>query len=191
MSDTDRRALLRGGLKAALAGAGGLLLPWQGGGAFALPDLSNAALVPVDAVPLPVSAECLALREIIERQREYYRRQHRSRSSQPEWREMAIEYSALAQVVLARPVTSWGQASEVAEIAWRYHHKAWGPAPEHFADYYKPPVLEGTLEALTLASGDQSGKHGRSPSAVLIDAVLTLGGGQRNDPGDWRANLYR
>jgi hypothetical protein len=46
MSDTDRRALLRGGLKAALAGAGGLLLPWQGGGAFALPDLGKAALVP-------------------------------------------------------------------------------------------------------------------------------------------------
>jgi hypothetical protein len=195
MTDTDRRGFLRGGLKAALVGTGGLPLPWQGGGALALPDLGIAAMVPVKSVPLPVSAECLALREIIERQREHYRRKHQSRSCEvtsAEWRAMAEQYSALADVVLARPVTTWGQASEVAEIAWRYHDKAWGPAPNYFSRYYSPPVLEGTLEALTIASGrDRMGQRTRSPNAVLIDAVLSLGGGERNDPDDWSANLYR
>ena len=74
--DLDRRGFLRGGLKAALAGTRcGLLLPWQGGNAFALPtDLGTAADLPVRAMPLPVSKECLQLREIIERQREFYRK---------------------------------------------------------------------------------------------------------------------
>jgi hypothetical protein len=46
-------------------GAGGLLLPWSGKGALALPaDLGKAAQIPLTAAPMPFSAECLQLREI-------------------------------------------------------------------------------------------------------------------------------
>jgi hypothetical protein len=66
-----------------------------------------------------------------------------------------------------------------------------GTSPDHFASFYDPPVLEGTLERLTLASGRHSnGEHRRDSKAVLIEAVLSLGGGQRNDPDDWSAGLY-
>ena len=60
---STRRSFL-GTLGKAL-GAGGLLLPWAGKGALALPaDLGKAASLPVTAAPLPFSAECLQLREI-------------------------------------------------------------------------------------------------------------------------------
>jgi hypothetical protein len=184
MSDTDRRGFLRGGLKAALAGTGGLLLPWQGGNAFALPtDLGAAAELPVRAVPLPISKETVQLREIIERQREWYRRSHADRGlavNSREWRALAAEYASLAGVVLKRPITSWGQASEAAEIAWRYHEKVWD--------------WNGEREWMTLANAPYCGdRSGRFPSAasVLIEGVLALAGGQRNDPDDWNANQFR
>lgn len=186
MSETDRRGFLRGGLKAALAGTGGLLLPWQGGNAFALPtDLGAAAGLPVRATPFPVSKECLQLRHIVECQREYYRRKYASHSCEttsPEWRAMAAQYRAIADVVLARPITTWGQASEIAEIAWRYHQKTWthdGQQPERLVLAHNPETLDRPV-------------RGRpSATALLIDGVLALAAGERNDPDDWNASQFR
>jgi hypothetical protein len=184
MSETDRRGFLRGGLKAALAGTGGLLLPWQGGNVFALPtDLGAAAELPVRTMPLPVAKETLHLREIIERQRDWYREtpaDRRHNIGNREWQALAAEYAAVADVILRRAITTWGQASEVAEIAWRYHDKTWR--------------WDSEREWMALANapycGDRSGRFPSSAS-VLIEGVLALGGGQRNDPDDWNANRFR
>lgn len=182
MSETSRRAFLRGGLRAAL-GTGGLLLPWQGGGALALPDLAKAALVPVTAGPFPVSAETIELRRILARQYEvhlmqfdgepYGRRRTPSDHRDRLWRECAEEYKKVASVVLDRPVASWGQAVEIAEICWRVHPKVWfGEEPGR------------TFGSLTL-QGYQ--KHSTAdfysrPMPCLIEAVLQLGGGERHAP---------
>jgi hypothetical protein len=164
MTDTDRRGFLRGGLKAALVGTGGLLLPWHGGNAFALPtDLGAAAELPVRTMPLPVSKECLKLRQIIERQREWYRRSAADRGlavNSREWRALAAEYAAVANVTLRRPIATWGQASEVAEIAWRYHDKAWR--------------WDSEREWMALANAPYRGdRSGRFP--YLAEVVIDMG----------------
>jgi len=60
---SNRRQFL-GTLGKAL-GAGGLILPWAGKGALALPaDLGKAAQIPLTAAPMPFSPECLQLRHL-------------------------------------------------------------------------------------------------------------------------------
>src|SRR5260221_9918450 len=74
-SMTDRRHFL-GTLGKAL-GAGGLLLPWAGKGALALPaDLGAAARLPVMAAGLPFSSEVLQLRQVRRELRHCWLHQH-------------------------------------------------------------------------------------------------------------------
>ena len=197
MSDFSRRTMLSGGLKAALGAAGGLLLPWQGGGAFALPDIGGAAGIPVTTGPLPVSAETLAMRSILARQYEVHLMpcsphgayELRNRL----WRECALEYKALARVVLERPVQSWSQAVEMAEICWRHYPKVWVGPPTWeqrgtrgvLALQERAPVdrwARLSLEGAGVRRGSDDPLSPLQPFPHLIEAVLTLGGGQRREP---------
>lgn len=193
MIDQTRRHVLRNGMRIALgtvAGAGGMLLPLSGGNAIELEDQGAQYLGVVR--PLPVSPECLELRAIVGRQRHLVRVSRTSRlSSFQEWRDaylrMSHEYTAIAETVLARPVTSWAQASEIAEIAWRWAPKAWQDDIGLEFPRDRPGLLEGTMDTLTMASGrHRAGSPEKIPHAVLIEAVLTLCGGERNDPNDFK-----
>lgn len=185
MTDLSRRTMLSGGLKAALGAAGGLLLPWQGGGAFALPDIGRAAGVPVSTGPLPVSAETVELRRIMARQHEA----HMMGCSTDEayelrkrlWRKCAEEYAATSRAVLERPIQSWGQAVEIAEICWRYHPKAWAGPPGYNGVPRDGLVADWAVLSLDGAGMRRGGNH-LSPVPYLIEAVLKLGGGQRREP---------
>ena len=176
MSDHSRRALLTGGLRAAL-GAGGLLLPWQGGGALALSDV--VADVPVVSGPFPVSVETLALREILARRAALYARHHRTQAEREDCEVAQIlnqfEYAETANKVLDRPVTSWGRVAELAEIAWACWPKVW---------YGPEPGMSGRLD---LDGRQYRGCHDHNASrqaaaAQLIHAVVTLSEAPRFSP---------
>lgn len=164
-----------------MSAAGGLLLPWRGGAALALPDLGAAADLPVVAKPWPVSAELLEVRRLKALQQAYYAKN--AGKNDPEhrqWRGLMTEYKAACAAVLARPTAAWGHAVEIAEIAWSIHPKAWDSGPS----YDLLPKLEGIDGRRSLASGVRL--NGDSdfflrPVPALIEAVLTLGGGQRAD----------
>src|ERR1700682_1243424 len=69
MSDTDGRGFLRGGLKAALLGTGGVLLPMEGRSLFSFPNIAALPDIPVIAGGFRPSPETLELRRIDEMRR--------------------------------------------------------------------------------------------------------------------------
>ena len=156
----DRRTFLR----SALTAAGGLLLPFRGTGALAL-DLA-APHVPVSAVPLPVSATTRELRHIkhvlhdINVQGRAYREGALSR----EWWETFRAYDAEAEVLLSRPVRSWADCVELAEVCWHTH---WKGRYENGRVRLEPRRPDCIAERARIN---------------LIEGVLALGGGQRFDP---------
>src|SRR5262245_42635921 len=120
--EPSRRTFLRFG--SALAAAGGLLLPFSGGGAIALPDIGEAANLRVSQGPLPVSADLLECRRLLEEcaapdlfvrpslsDRENERRKQR-------YRTLRGDYNLSAYRILSRQVRTWSDCAEVAEIAW-------------------------------------------------------------------------
>jgi hypothetical protein len=121
-------------------GSGGLLLPWAGKGALALPtDLGKAAQVPVTPAQLPFSREALLLREI---RRQLHKNQlaEYSRARCEEWRSLMVDhYKPIARKIETRPAATatWTDCVELAEIishgggvgprippARRRHHRA-------------------------------------------------------------------
>jgi hypothetical protein len=134
-------------------GFGGLLLPLAGKGALALPaDLGQAAQLPVTAAELPFSKEAVQLRGI----RRELRACFLSQDTYPEgaysraWRSlMRDSYHPLATRVVARPASSWADCVELAEICWQRRSRS-------------------------LYLGDPP-----TPCDALIEAVLSLGGGER------------
>ena len=117
---STRRAFL-GTLGKAL-GAGGVLLPWAGKGALALPaDLGKAASLPVMPTPLPISAEMLQLREARRELHNIYLwpnefRDHEGRNTA--WRDvMRNKHEPTAQLILGRKNPTWSDCVEIAEIA--------------------------------------------------------------------------
>ena len=133
---STRRAFL-GTLGKAL-GAGGVLLPWAGKGALALPaDLGKAASLPVTPTPLPVSAEMLRLREIRrelhsiylatpddypkqDRPDEFGSRDGRTKA----WREvMRGKHTPAVAEIVGRKKPTWQDCVEIAEIALHRMHR--------------------------------------------------------------------
>ena len=150
-------------------GAGGLLLPWSGKGALALPaDLGEAAKLPVTAAPMPFSAEALHLREI-----------RRAMAAVPvptnhpggpgcPWYEISTKEYLPAETRLARrPVRSWTDCVELAETIWAFRQK-----DEHNKLYTGQPGYEAHL------------------ISALVEGVLNLGGGERFDPARERMDRY-
>lgn len=196
MSDTDRRAFLRGGLRAALATGGGLLLPWQGGGALALPDLAETARVPVSLGPLPVIPECLELRRIKEKllERHLMRDKGGIDESQRIWRSLHEEHERVAHSLYSKRVTSWSEVVAMAEIAWCYM-----PKEENryfYGEGYTGRLAKGYPKdqprAVSWVWGVAAQDCAIRANANLIEAVLSLGGGERFDPkmGERTGVLY-
>jgi len=160
MSDT-RRTFLR----STLAATGGLLLPLNGTGAIAL-NL-DAPRLPVSAVPLPLSSEALKLRRIKTALRAI--RMENSGPSGPgsPWANTMTEYTAVADQVVRRPVQSWADCVELAEIAWHGQWKNDGPDGRPRLSFHPSLQLDCCWTWATIA---------------LIEGVLTLGKGERNDP---------
>jgi hypothetical protein len=129
-------------------GAGGVLLPWAGKGALALPvDLGTAAALPVTATPLRVSAEMLRLRDIrhelheiylsmpsdfprLERPDELGNRCGRSKA----WREvMRGHYRPTEAQIIGRKNPTWRDCVEIAEVCIHTATREW-----HGLDTTKP-----------------------------------------------------
>jgi hypothetical protein len=156
---SNRRLFLR----SALGAAGGLLLPWRGGGAMAL-DL-EAPRVPVTPVSLPVSPEVRQMREILGALHEIRLENRCSGGPGSEWAGLYREYRPLARRVVSRPVRSWSDCVELAEIAWN----AW-------------PCIDKYSGRLEPSHDGLMGTRQQSAAAALIEGVLTLGNGVRFDP---------
>lgn len=184
MSNTDRRGFLRGGLRAAL-GTGGLLLPWQGDGALALPDTDQAAKLRVVAASLPVSAECLEMRAIKREMTQSSEMQERLGidGSQKWWRALYDRHELLAERLYSRPVKTWGQVAEFAEIAWFRTPKEEikvGPPDRRFGAY--TGQLARDPRQLFGGHWEYYSEAGLCAHVALIEGVLTLAGGERFDP---------
>jgi hypothetical protein len=159
--------------------AGGLLLPFAGKGALALPaDLGKAASLPVTAAPLPFSAECLQLREI-----------KRALAALPAncdidlglpgakapWYEtMQNEYLPIEARLARRPVRSWTDCVELAEAIWAFWEK------EHRDGYYVGPRTDKL--SVNPRHASTAGYHNSDAIVALVEGVLALGGGERFDP---------
>jgi len=104
-------------------GAGGLLLPWSGSGALALPtELGKAAALPVTPTALPVSGQMLRLRDVRRELHGVYLSEPHDRLSSElrgkEWRDlMQREHKPLAAQIVGRRKPTWTDCTEIAEVA--------------------------------------------------------------------------
>jgi hypothetical protein len=174
-ADTDRRGFLRGGLKAALIGAGGVLLPMQGRSPFSFPNIAALPDIPVIAKGFAPSAETVDLRRIHEALREHITQDLQTKlgydESQKRYAALIRRYGAVAQQLAAKKILSWEHVAELAEVAWFWAPKA--EAGEDFSYY------TGDL-ALHPKSGFHAKYHNEyelAANAALIEAVLTLSQG--------------
>lgn len=189
MSDSSRRAFLRGGLRASIVTAGGLLLPMRGGNALAFPDVGAVPDIPVMTQPFAPSAELLECRRIV-RAQAAVRGFHNGRAGGPghPFYELAQEYAAVAGKVLDRPVCSWGQVVEIAEIAFRV-------ADKQQETYWQGGVtghLDG-IDGHTAWRGREGWERSDfwlRPAPTLIEAVMAMGGGERLDANWFDGGVY-
>jgi len=156
----DRRMFLR----SALTAAGGLLLPLRGAGALELD--ATTPHVPVSTVPLPVSGTTLEMRRIKQVLHDIQLRglAYRKGTLSAEWRETYHAYDAAAEVLLSRPVRSWADCVEMAEVCWHTHWKGWDENGRVRLEPRRPDCIAERARI------------------NLIEGVLALGGGQRFDP---------
>lgn len=112
-------------------GAGGVLLPWAGKGALALPaDLGKAAALPVTPVAMPLSPQFLQLREIRKALHECYLwpdsyPSHDAR--QTAWRDLMVNHhSPLEAEIVGRKKPTWQDCREIAEICLFDMHRRLG-----------------------------------------------------------------
>jgi hypothetical protein len=159
-------------------GAGGLLLPWSGKGALALPsDLGKAASLPVTAAPLPFSAECLQLRDIkrtlaaLPANCDLYRGFPGAKA--PWYDTMSNEYHPVYARLTRRPVRSWTDCVELAEAIWAFYEK------DHRDGYCVGPL---TTKLSVDPRHMHIGYYQREAIVALVEGVLDLGGGERLDP---------
>ena len=152
---SNRRQFL--GTLGRVLGSGSLLLPLGGKGALSLANAAEASNVPVTAAPLPFSAEALRLRELRRGLRDCYLNQHTlGESYNAAWNQlMCRSYVPLEERIVARKDVTWAHCVELAEIVWM--------DMAHRFDF---------------EPGSQSRWQRRANNA-LVEAVLTLGGGER------------
>jgi hypothetical protein len=173
---STRRQFL--GTLAKALGAGGLLLPWSGKGALALPaDLGKAASLPVTAAALPFSAECLQLREIkralaaLPANCDLYRGFPGAKA--PWYDTMSNEYHPVYARLTRRPVRSWTDCVELAEAIWAFWEK-----DNRDGFCVGPRIAKLSVDPRHA----HIGYHQREAIAALVEGVLALGGGERFDP---------
>ena len=150
-------------------GAGGLLLPWAGNGALALPaDLGSAAHLPVSKVAPTFSAEALRLREL----REVMFRVNGKQSAT--WSACTDEYGPLLTAITDRPKPTWQDVVELAEEIWRVLPK------EEIPNANGSDIHTGAL-SVSPAEWRTGAYHCRHQLVALVEAILTLGHGERRD----------
>lgn len=211
MDKMCRRSVLRfGGLM-----SGGLILPWAGSKALALAEPTTVADLAVVETPFPASAEIQCFRSMItemsawrleatiaqerkdevdlalfaERRRLGTEPKTFFRTGQPlfsELKQRRAAWKAQAHKVLSRPVQSWGDVAEIAEIAWTV-----APKVGDRLDAKGEPAPLGTTPALRRYAGrtrelptnyDYIDDFAIAANAALIDGVLTMAAGKRFDP---------
>ena len=171
-------------------GAGGLLLPLQGKGPVALANgLDEAARLPVSAAPMPFSSEALRLREINRALHQLHLTEY-SEARSRKWRSISVDYyGPTVHAIAARTARhnpTWADCVELAEIIWRALPKETRVARDAPPDW---PYEEET-GALCMSDktqghtmGFRSGAYwSRAAIVALVEAVLTLGKGERFDP---------
>jgi hypothetical protein len=190
MENLSRRSLLR------LSGylTGGLVLPLAGTKALALVNPGQAESVAVTPVAMPISDELVQFRALA---RSYATLRHKTHAT---WghhlkqfgSEEAIvtrlldpenqRVEAQAAAVIARPVNSWADVGALAEIAWlaapKDRHPARNPTGQlargHWRRHWRGQVGSDPYFV------HEDDMH-LSATAALIEAVLTMTGGQRFD----------
>jgi hypothetical protein len=151
-----------------------LLLPWRGSGALALTNADAVADLPATLRPLPVSSGALALREIKQQLWACHVQPH-SHARSLEWTELMAGYVAGAEALAARPAASWSDCVELAEIAWHLSPKESQTTPERGHQWIPRLSTNGRDQSYVTRSSQRV-------NVALIEAVLTLGGGERFDP---------
>jgi hypothetical protein len=170
---STRRAFL--GTLGRTIGGGGLLLALIGNGALALPsDLGKAATLPLSPVPMPISPVGQELRELrreLAAVHDLPHSQHRS----SRWRELLQIYAVDADILSQRKPTTWADCVELAEVAWHF-------APKAFSDRGDGLAYSGALDAGRSPGSHEWDHWPTRVRAAFIEAVLTLGNGDRFDP---------
>ena len=169
-------------------GAGGLLLPSIGNGALALPlDLGEAARLPLVPAALPVSPEALRLREILAGLHAKYLRsryvEHDPLDHAHWYLTKRDEYRPLAATIAARPNPTWQDVVEMAEVLWTSLPKQDRSVPVRGAP--NEWCFETTGAICVEGDGTRFRGAAWQTSAIiaaLVEAILTLGNGQRFDP---------
>lgn len=181
MTDFSRRSILRGGLRTAL-GAGGLMLPFAGSKALTFAEPAAAAELAVIQTSFPVSADLVRYRAMLREHEEWRLEATIARAFSHEPPAVLAEevgqrrslYEGQAGAIMARPVQSWGDVAELAEIAWEAapKHRVWsGPDPD-----------ETRLATGHWNYGRYVEDFSMIANAALIEAVLSMSGGERYDP---------
>jgi hypothetical protein len=147
--------------------ARGLLLP-IGGGALTLANPAKAGNLQVTRGDLPLSPDALLLRSLKRELCAIQAAANNGRSHRETDREwhgiMRQQVKPLEARMLARPAATWADCVELAEICW------WGVAHRR------------SLNASVVSAGRARVFDDEDPRDVLVEAVLSLGGGERFYP---------
>jgi hypothetical protein len=181
MSKTlSRRGVFRlGGL------AGGLLLPFAGGKALSFVDMTEAAKFDVANAAFPVSRELAVFRHAAEGIVEWCNIGAAKNAKMPvtkfivQLRAREEARNTAAHAIWSRPVQTWGDVADLAEVAWQYALKE-----EDFGANRLGRNPTGRLQQIdsrfTAETGDV--RLAEHAAAMLIEGVLTLSAGRRYDP---------
>lgn len=175
-STLNRRSLLTTLGKA--FGAGGLILSSGRAGALALPtNLDAAASLPLTTAALPVSPDLIEWRGLVDGQHAFRlrTRARQTLGTHHEYYMRSLEIRDVSDRIAAREHKTWADCVELAELCWHIMPK----------ENDCPGFYEGN--AIGRLTRDQTqvhigAFHCAAPLVALIEAVLTLGNGERRDP---------
>lgn len=170
----NRRSLLTTLGKA--FGAGGFILANGRAGALALPaNLDAAASLPLTTATLPVSPDLVRWRGLVDDLHAWHRttrgRPHVSAYSD-EWRARSMVIKDVSARIGEREHRTWADCVELAEICWRALPKE---------GYWTDEEITGRLSR-DPKEVHIGAHHCAEHLVALIEAVLTLGNGERRDP---------
>lgn len=175
----NRRSLLTTLGKA--FGASGLILSSGRSGALALSaNLDAAASLPLVPATLPVSPELVHWRALVDDQYAFRLRMRgrQTLASCDEYYRRSMVIRGVNEQIAGREHRTWADCVELAEICWHIMPKEEAPSP-------LGPKYAGEPTGRLNRDPDLvyvSAYHCAQPLVALVEAVLTLGNGERRDP---------
>lgn len=172
----NRRGLLTSLGKA--FGAGGLILSSGRAGALVLPsNLEAAASLPLSSAALPVSADLIELRGLVDDQHAFRlnSRGRQTLGTHHEYYTRSLEIRDVSDRIAEREHKTWADCVELAELCWHIMPK----------EHDRPGFYEGSPLGQLTRNPRQvhiGAFHCAAPLVALIEAVLTMGNGERRDP---------